>query len=255
MSLIEELQQLEVPEGKLGICWVNQAGFLFKDSCARIAAVDLYLTDCGARMKEFKAFKRLSAKLIDPKDLAPDYYMITHSHFDHFDYDAVPAVAAHGKTTFVTTPSCSEILKGMDIPENQICSMDYDQTVELDGITITAVEADHGDMVPDSFGYIVEMSDHVIYITGDTCYRRDIFQKVAERKPDIIVTCINGRFGNLNSEEGAMAAKEVGATYAVPCHFWTFMEHGGDPQVFCREIEKLDNCTAVLFTEGECKVV
>lgn len=253
MRLVEELQQLQVPEGKIAVCWVNQAGFLLKGSSGKLVAVDLYLSECGERMKNFK---RIAAKLIEPEELNPAYYLITHSHFDHLDYDAVPVIGASGGTTFVTTPSCSGILKEMHIPEKLICRLNYDESIMLGDIRITAVEADHSNMVPDSFGYIVEMSGHVLYFTGDTCYRPDIFRRVAARRPDIIVTCINGHFGNMDAAEGARAAYEVGARIAIPCHFWTFMQHGGDPLCFCEEIEKQHTCCrALCFRQGEIKLL
>ena len=52
-------------------------------------AVDPYLTNCGERIR---GFKRLSPMLLPAEDFAPDYYVITHTHFDHLDYDAIPVV-------------------------------------------------------------------------------------------------------------------------------------------------------------------
>lgn len=47
--------------------------------------LDPYLTECGERIR---GFKRLSPMLIAPEELAVDYYVTSHLHFDHFDYDA-----------------------------------------------------------------------------------------------------------------------------------------------------------------------
>jgi L-ascorbate 6-phosphate lactonase len=53
--------------------------------------------------------------------------------------------------------------------------------------------------------------------------------------PEIIIVCINGAFGNCNAEEGARLAGHVGASLAIPCHFWLFVNQnldGGTPGAF-----------------------
>lgn len=253
MDLNAKLAELVVPSGRLAICWAGQAGFIFKDSDGRTAAVDLYLSDCGERMR---GFKRFSAKLLDPSEFHPDLYLITHSHFDHLDYDAVPQIAAGGKTLFVTTPSCGEILAGMGIPEKQIGVMALNGTITESGVRITAIRADHGGMVPDCYGYLLEMGGHRIYITGDTCFREEIFLQAKESRPDVIIACINGRFGNLNGREAARAAGITGAKWVIPCHFWTFMQHGGDPEDFLAGLkESAPGAEPLLFTQGEIRLL
>ena len=51
--------------------------------------LDPYLTECGERIR---GFKRLSPMLIAPEELAVDYYVTSHLHFDHFDYDAIISI-------------------------------------------------------------------------------------------------------------------------------------------------------------------
>ena len=82
MKLINAIRETPVGEGELAICWLGQAGFCLKDAAGRMLMLDPYLTNCGQRMR---GFKRLSACLIDPAEVAPQYYITTHIHFDHFD--------------------------------------------------------------------------------------------------------------------------------------------------------------------------
>ena len=208
-----------------------------------------FMVDCGEGTQRQLLTSGIGLKRLNK-------ILITHSHFDHLDYDAVPAIAKNGKTVFVTTPSCTELLLGMGIPEKQIRRMECPDTAVLEGVRITSLEADHGGMVPDSYGYVLEMGGRRIYITGDTCFREDIFRAAAQEKPDVIVACINGRFGNLNAEEAARAAKAVGAKTAIPCHFWTFMQHGGDPAEFARCMEQYaPEAEALFFTQGEIRIL
>ena len=53
----------------------------------------------------------------------------------------------------------------------------------------------------------------------------------------MLILPINGAFGNLNSEEAAKVVSILKPKLAVPCHYWNFAEHGGDPQRFCHDHE------------------
>ena len=91
MSLIQDIRNAVVEQGELAVCWLGQAGFVVKSSMGKMLTIDPYLTDCGWKIR---GFKRISALLVDPAEFSPDYYIATHIHFDHFDYDAIPVPAA-----------------------------------------------------------------------------------------------------------------------------------------------------------------
>ena len=59
----------------------------------------------------------------------------------------------------------------------------------------------------------------------------------------------------MNAEEGAAAAELTGARYAVPCHFWTFMEHGGLPGQFCEQLLLKGTCQPLCFRQGEIRTM
>ena len=102
MNLAEEIRGTQVPPDHLGICWLGQAGFLLKAPDGTSMVLDPYLTECGERIR---GFKRLSPMLIAPEELAVDYYVTSHLHFDHFDYDAIPIVAQCTKRTLFFGPA------------------------------------------------------------------------------------------------------------------------------------------------------
>lgn len=248
MSLAEKIRYTPVAEDELAICWLGQAGFLLKDHTGTQVVIDPYLTNCGERMR---GFKRLSPMLLQPEELNPDYYIVTHPHFDHFDYDAIPVVASKSvKTLFLGPSSCHVELKKMGIASERYHVVDRGEAFHSGLISIRAVLADHGTMAPDAIGVLIEMNGIRLYFSGDTAFHKDLFQQVAEFKPDIAILSVNGAFGNLNAEEGAQAALLTGAKYAVPCHCWTFAEHGGDPGVFCRILQET-SCIPLCFYQGE----
>jgi len=57
-------------------------------------------------------------------------------------------------------------------------------------------------------------------------------------------------FGNLDSSEAADAAEILKPKLTVPCHFWNFAEHGGDPNKFIEEM-KNRNLNFKLMRIGE----
>jgi len=253
MSLKQRIETTELAATELAVFWLGQAGFLIKDGKGRQVVIDPYLTDCGYRMK---GFKRLSPKLIEPSELDVDYYITTHLHFDHFDFDAIPEVAKNKKTKFYGPISCFEQMKEMNIDDHRMTLLSEGVPISEKGIKIHPTFADHGELAPDAVGVFLEIGKHKLYFSGDTAYKPEYFDSVATMKPDVAFLSVNGAFGNLNGEEGAKVANQIGAKIAVPCHFWTFIEHGGDLKQFEHSMKLLSpNCQSYFMHQGECMVI
>lgn len=253
MDLAEKLHHLKMSSGELAVCWLGQAGFLMKDSRGNTLVIDPYLTNCGERLR---GFKRLSPVLLKPKDLSPDYYIITHLHFDHFDYDTVPLVIQQSPDTLFLGPaSCQDKLLELGAPPERVRSLNRNEEYRDDAVAMRGILADHGDMAPDAIGVLLEMGGHRIYFSGDTAFRETLFREVALFKPDVAMFSINGRFGNMNAQEGARAAALSGVKYGIPCHFWTFAEHGGDPGEFCQCLRSGGQCQPLCFRQGEIQIL
>ena len=56
---------------------------------------------------------------------------------------------------------------------------------------------------------------------------------------------INGEYGNLNEVEGARAVGVVKPKLAIPCHYWNFAEHGGNPNTFAQQMKS--NCPEIKY--------
>ncbi len=249
MSLSQDIASVAVPKGKVAIFWLGQAGFLFKTHEGIQIAIDPYLTNCGEAMR---GFKRLSPMLISPEELSPNYYIATHIHFDHFDFEAIPVIAKNDKTTFLGPTTCLAEFDKFGIDKNRCKELSRGMKHKLsDNISITAIVADHGAMAPDAIGILLEIDGNVIYIGGDTCYRQDIFDEVAKQNPSIAILSINGEFGNMTAEEGAKAAKQLGVSVAIPCHFWTFFQHKGKPHEFYEILSNDEKCKPIFMRHGE----
>lgn len=253
MNLAKKLRSLRIAPGELAVCWLGQAGFFLKDSRENALVIDPYLSDCGDRLR---GFKRLSPFLLRPEDLSPDYYIITHLHFDHFDYDTVPTVIQQSPgTLFLGPDSCRDKLLELGAPPENCPRLNRNEEYRDGAVSIRGVLADHGSMAPDAIGVLLEMDGHRFYFSGDTAFHEALCREVASFKPDIAILSVNGRFGNMNAAEGARAAALTGAKYGTPCHFWTFAEHGGDPYEFCRRLRGDGQCQPLCFRQGEIKII
>lgn len=237
-----------VNNNEIALYWLGQAGFIIK-SYNNIIAIDPYLTDCGERIK---GFKRLTPKLISPSELKADIYITTHIHFDHFDFDAVPIAAKCNKTKFYGPKTCVDKYREIGIKNKRITLLELDKEININDITIKAVYADHGTLAPDAIGILLKVNGIKLYFSGDTAYHPEKMSQVIDFKPDIAVLSVNGKFGNLTPAEGANLSSIINSKIAIPCHFWTFKEHGGDPLLFEIEMSKqAPECEVKFMSQGE----
>lgn len=241
-----------VREGTIAIFWLGQAGFVFKTAQGKIIYVDPYLTDS---VEGVAGFKRLTPSVIEPGEVRADWVVITHLHPDHLDIDAVPEIAKKGKARFIGPPECMEKCRELGASEDCLVDVVAGDERDLDGVHLLAVYADHGDLAPEAIGVVLDFDFASVYITGDTSYSPEEMDKVFSMKPEVIIPVINGRFGNLNPKEAALLTRNVCAKVAIPCHFWTFAEHNGDPLAFLEACKReTPEVKVVLMKQGECYI-
>ncbi|MFN2168378.1 MAG: MBL fold metallo-hydrolase, partial [Anaerolineae bacterium] len=107
-KLALEIRELQVEPGSLGIFWLAQSGFVYKTPGGTVVFVDAYLSDCAHRMlgDVLYGFKRIMPAPLAPEEVEADVVVCTHSHPDHFDYDAIPVLARNPHIRFVAAPDC-----------------------------------------------------------------------------------------------------------------------------------------------------
>lgn len=251
LSLIDKLQECKLEEDQVAFAWLGQAGFLIKSQNEKLIAIDPYLSNCGERLKNFI---RMSPILVNAEEFDVDLYFVTHKHFDHFDYDAIPIIAKNTKASFFGPISCVEEFrkikgndKKMELLQAELPFIHIDEE-----ISVKAVYSDHGELEKNAIGLLINVSGMRFYVTGDTAYRPDQMKEIEGITPDIMIASINGEFGNLDPVTGAELSKYVKAKVIVPCHFWTFMEHKGRPDLIKDALEKVGSDSVPCFlTPGD----
>jgi L-ascorbate 6-phosphate lactonase len=248
-NLARTIADDHVQEGSLAIYWLAQAGFVFKNHADKVVYIDPYLSDVVERLF---GFKRMMACPVSAEEVQADLVVCTHEHADHLDTDALPHIARNPRTHFAGPSECAKEFRKMGVPEERCHLLETGKQIALEGINVHAVYADHGDLAPDALGVVLDFDGIKVYHTGDTAYRPEHFQTVAALHPQVLIPCINGRFGNLNSEEAALLTRDIVPKLTIASHFWMFVAHNGDPASFLEFCAKLaPEVEAIVMKPGE----
>ena len=165
-----------------------------------------------------------------------DLMLITHGHFDHV-YDALE-IAKATKPKIVSNFEISAWLGSKGIPGDGIIGANQGGTVDVDGIKVTLVHAEHscgitdGDKIlygGEACGMVIEFENgFTIYFAGDT----DVFGDmalIAELSEFDVAFLPIGDFYTMGPDRAAKAVSLLGVKTVVPMHFGTFPILSGNP--------------------------
>ena len=233
--------------GKIAVWWLGGSGFLLALDTGERICIDPYLSDCVERIA---GFRRLMPAPFKAGDLEFSFLLLTHSHPDHLDVDSFD--------TFIeTNPGCRVIAPAdclsFLLERNAAHEITAPGKIHRFGsLVIEATPADHADLSPEAVGYILDVSGRSIWFTGDTALNWDILESSINRKPDILVPCINSAYGNLGERGAALLAGKCGAHVVIPAHYGMFKEHGGDAALFHTYMKELSpHATVYIHSPGE----
>jgi L-ascorbate metabolism protein UlaG (beta-lactamase superfamily) len=171
-------------------------------------------------------------KTIDTLDLM----LITHGHFDHI-HDALE-IARRTKPRIVTNHEIGAWLGSKGIDGESIVAGNQGGTLEVDGINITLVHAEHSCGITDdsgvvyggdACGMVIEFENgFTVYFAGDTDVFGDMALIAELSQFDVAFLPIGGFF-TMGPERAAKAVKLLGVKTVVPMHFGTFPILTGTP--------------------------
>ena len=240
MYNINEHSKYVPPKGRVIMYWLGGAGFLCVfDDGSRIC-IDPYLSDMVERLV---GFKRLCKTPISASQLIFNVLLISHEHGDHLDIDSFDAIMRTNLHCAVIAPAgCREYLKDKRINHTIVSA---GQMVTIQNHRITAVSADHGELSPTAIGFVISFGERSIYFTCDTGYNEQLLQPAVDMRPDIVVPCINGAYGNMDEKQAAVLAAKCETKTAVPAHYGLFKEHGGNAIKFAEHLHRISPQTKI----------
>ncbi|GGX41646.1 MBL fold metallo-hydrolase [Streptomyces chryseus] len=192
---------------------------------------------------DFVGPKRLHPVPVPLASLGPlDVVVISHDHYDHLDMPTIRALAGT-RTVFAAPLGVGAHLERWGVPADQVHELDWNETVKVAGLRLTATPARHfcGRGLRNRqhtlwASWAVAGPDHRIYHSGDTGYFdgfRDIGAEhgpfdatmiqigaYSEYWPDIHMTPAEGMRAHLDLQGGAAHGPSSGPM--LPIHWGTF---------------------------------
>ena len=219
----------------MDIIWLLQGSFLLVAAGYRLA-VDPYVSHF---VEQRDGVTRLAPPPLAAAALRPDFIYCTHHHIDHLDPAGLPQILAGAP------PGCRLAGPASVAATCATLGIAGAETVRI-GVpftagpfTLTPVKAFHSD--PAATGLLIGIEGRLIYLSGDTEWRDELpalILKAAGRAPDLVIICINGRWGNMDAVQAVETVRKLGARAAIPMHYGLFAENTADPAGF------LKDCTA-----------
>ncbi len=207
----------------LKLQWLGHAAFKIISPGGKVIYIDPWLDNPSAPQ---------GARNVERADIV----ILTHGHFDHVGNTVDIARSTNAKV--VTNFEISLYLKSKGVPEENLIGINTSGSIEVDGIRLTMVYADHssgitdGDRVVDggvASGFVIRLENgYTLYHTGDTGLFSDMKLIAKLYKPRTVMMCIGG-FYTMSPLEAAEAVKLLKPDYVVPMHYGTFPILNGTP--------------------------
>ena len=204
--------------------FLGQSGFLLQGGSTRIL-IDPYFSDIVGRLQ---GRPRLLPVPLSREEMPCNAVFCTHDHLDHLDPDTAQMFPPD-QLFYTTSGGCETLHK---LGRLNTRSLSLGQTVSVGGFSVTPVFAAH---TVEAFGLVVQAEGYTLYFSGDTLFDERLYE-IREYKPDISFLCINGRLGNMDTDQAIYIARVIGAKANIPHHYDMFASNSADPACFTDRI-------------------
>lgn len=232
-ALMQQIRQVRPPAGSLALWWLGQMGYIFKSPGGTTLGIDLYLSNSCAPLEPGLDLRRRVPVLIEPEELEVDVFACTHNHQDHTDPETLRRLRSKHSARFVGPPPSCAVFRTEGVPEDRIHMIWPDGEFRLADLTLRGVFALPTDATDlNHLGYLIRFGDGpTAYLTGDTA-DHELLAAAVRVRPQVMIACINGGFGNLSHWQAAGLAARLAPEVAVPCHYDLFPDNAADPRQF-----------------------
>jgi len=215
--------------GQAALWPLGQAGYVIRQGDLTLT-IDPYLSDSVGKVAP--DFARILPVPIEPEDLQVDVFLVTHDHLDHLDPETVARYRHKETTRFIAPRLACRKLESLGVPPGNIMRVDAGEEAAVCGIKVQGVYAvPTGPDALDTCGYRIELSGgRSVYHTSDTAWS-ELLERAAP-KADVLLVCINGKYGNLNVHQAVRLAQAVQPRVAVPMHYDLMALNAENPETF-----------------------
>lgn len=245
-ALLTDIERTVTREGQGVFWWLGQHTFVVKAG-GKVFYIDPWFAPWESRQ---------TPTLLTPQATHhADWVLVTHGHGDHLCPETLPHLAIASPTALFVSPrtEAERMTSEAGVPASQLRPLNAGETIEADGIRITAIKAKHEEFHEHEtlgfpfLGYVVEAGGVTFYHAGDTIVY-DGLRATLQQWPhfDAMFLPINGRdadrflagcIGNMTFQEAVELAGDLRPGLAVPAHYDMFIGNQEDPAKFVRFLE------------------
>lgn len=177
------------------------------------------------------------AAQVKADDLAADYILLSHGHFDHLP-DAV-SIAKRAGATVIGTFEVASWIGGQGV--EAVHGMQPGGAFRFPFGRVKQTIAHHGSMLPDgsyggvATGFIVDIGGKRVYYTGDTALFLDM-QLYGEEGIDVLILPIGDNY-TMGPEDALRCVKFVKPKAVIPLHYDTWPPIAQDAAAFAAAVE------------------
>jgi L-ascorbate metabolism protein UlaG (beta-lactamase superfamily) len=186
------------------ILYLGHSAFAVRLDSGRRVAIDPFLT----------GNPRAAAR---PDDLLDcDLVLVTHDHEDHLG-DAFPLCKRSGATLV----GIFELAMAAQAEGITVEPMSIGGAIDLDGLVVHMVNAQHGAGQGHAAGFVLESGAHNLYFAGDTALFGDMRLYGDLWDLDVAALPVGDRF-TMGPDHASRAVEMLRPRHVIPCHYGTF---------------------------------
>ncbi|WP_441251506.1 MBL fold metallo-hydrolase [Kitasatospora sp. McL0602] len=222
------------PDSGLRLTWLGHATVLAELDGRRVLFDPVWSERCSPF--GWTGPKRLHPVPVPLGELGQvDVVVISHDHYDHLDMHTVQALLRGTGAVFAVPLGVGAHLEHWGVPTGRIVELDWWESAEVGGLTLTATPARHycsrGPRTSTHFlwaSWVVAGPEHRIFHSGDTGYFPG-FAEIGRRLGPFDATMMQiGAYSDfwpevhMTPEEGVRAHLDLGGRTLLPVHWCTF---------------------------------